>query len=74
MVPPLPLVVRPLHPDGSAAGAPATVGEEGRFVLADLRPGLVRLALEPTDPQHASFFAPVDKLREMHAHATGTEL
>lgn len=26
------------------------------------------------DPQHASFFAPVDRLREMHAHATGTEL
>lgn len=25
------------------------------------------------DPQHASFFAPVDKLREMHAHATGTD-
>lgn len=25
------------------------------------------------DPQHASFFAPVDRLREMHAHATGTE-
>ncbi|WP_193614158.1 hypothetical protein [Nocardioides lijunqiniae] len=58
VVPPLPTVVRPLHPDGSAAGAPATVGEEGRFVLVDLRPGLVRLALEPTDPQHASFVTP----------------
>lgn len=58
VVPPLPMVARPLHPDGSAAGPPVTVGEEGRFTLVDLQPGLVRVALEPTDPQHTSFVTP----------------
>ena len=44
----------------------AGIGALEQFTTAGIR-------IVHFDPQHASFFAPVDKLREMHAHATGTE-
>lgn len=46
---------------------PATgIGALEQFTAAGIR-------IVHFDPQHASFFAPVDRLREMYAHATGTQ-
>ena len=47
VVPPSPVTVTVLRDDAEAAVL--EVGDTGRFELAELRPGLLRLRLDPTD-------------------------
>ncbi len=57
VVPPLPMTVRMLGADGSDHGASVAVGDNGRFELTGAA-GLVRLVLEPEDPERTTVLTP----------------
>ena len=59
VVPPLSMTVRALGPDGTPQGDPVTVGDSGRFELTGVAGGLVRLRLDPDDPERTPILTPV---------------
>lgn len=58
VVPPEPMTVRALGPDGSGRSDAVVVGDTGRFELTDVPLGLTRLRLEPHDVDRPAFVTP----------------
>jgi hypothetical protein len=57
IVPPEPMTVRALSADGEPR-ATTVVSDKGRFELTGLPTGLIRLRLEPHDPERPAFATP----------------
>lgn len=58
VVPPEPMTVRVLGPDGTAIDDQPVPGETGRFELTGLPAGMLRLRLESRDPARTPFVTP----------------
>lgn len=58
VVPPEPMTILVLAPDGAAVNGQVVAGETGRFQLDHLPAGMLRLRLEPHDAGRAPFVTP----------------